>query len=114
MKKCLPLLLILLMSGCCSWCIPEKASITAKENAEISDSFLQFMNAGATTRKQEQNFIRTNRRAWHAQNFAINSVPLPLDVEAWHAKRKLGMTGAPSTPPAPSTPRNNNRRIIPR
>ena len=108
-KLILALLLVMPLSGCCSlFCVPKEASITAKENAEISDAFKVFMDAERTTRKQEQDFIRAGRRAWHAQNFALNDAPLPADVETWHAKRKLGGAApAPAPPPEPT-------RLLPR
>jgi len=103
MNRLFALILLISLSGCCSFfCVPKEASITAKENAEISDAFKTFMDADRTTREQEKNFIRACRRAWHAQNFALNDVPLPPDVEAWHAKRKLG-GAAPAPPPEPRT-----------
>lgn len=80
------------LSGCALLTgVPEEARSTAKENAELSDSFVTFMDAGQTTREQEQRFIRACRRAWHAQNYALNDVPLPHDVDVWQKQQKLGM-----------------------
>lgn len=112
------LVLILCLSGCKAMTIPDAAFNQAKDNAVLSDNFIQLMNAGVTTREQEQNFIRANRRAWHAQNYALNSEPLPPDVEAWEARKKLGLDTNPQ--PASQDPPTENRllpperRIIPR
>lgn len=80
------LILILWLSFSCSGCallcgVPPEAKTTASENAQLSDGFVTIMDAGGTTRVQEQKFIRANRRAWHAQNFALNDTPLPHDME---------------------------------
>tara|TARA_Y100001935_G_C16971202_1_gene344176 strand:+ start:84 stop:368 length:285 start_codon:yes stop_codon:yes gene_type:complete len=72
------LFLGLLVSGCSS--IPQEAFQQPADNALITDAFVQQMEAGTTTRDQEQNFIRAQRKAWHAQNFALNDVPLPGDL----------------------------------
>lgn len=69
----------LCVSGCSS--VPPEALSQANENSLISDAFTLLMEQGKTTREQEQNFIKSNRRAWHAQNFALNEVPLPPDME---------------------------------
>ena len=79
---------ILLLSGCCSWCIPEEARSTAQQNAELTDAFIILMDSDKTTRENEQDFIRANRRAWHAQNNALNDVPLPADVAAWYRENQ--------------------------
>lgn len=52
-------------------------------NATRSDTFVNRMEAGATTRAQEQDFIRANRRALHVLNYHHNDKPLPPDVQAW-------------------------------
>lgn len=79
-------------SGCAFFTVPEEAKTNATNNAQLCDNFLTLMNAGISTREQEQNFIRSCRRAWHAQNFALNNEPLPPDVEAWEAKKKMGLS----------------------
>lgn len=106
-----------MLSGCKALSIPDEAFAQAKDNAILCDNFVELMNAGVTTREQEQNFIRANRRAWHAQNYAINSEPLPPDVETWEARKRLGLD-APNAPPL-SPPTENRlippeRRVIPR
>ena len=73
-------LLSLFMAGCSG--VPQQALDQAGENALLSDSFIYLVETGVTTREQEQAFIRANRRAWHAQNFSLNDVPLPADIEA--------------------------------
>jgi hypothetical protein len=113
---------ILLLSGCKALTIPDQAFTQAKDNAVLCDNFVDLMNAGVTTREQEQNFIRANRRAWHAQNFALNSEVLPPDVEAWEARKRLGIDNSPSsdtTAPAPAPAPESRlpppeRRVIPR
>jgi hypothetical protein len=68
-----------LISGCCS--VPPEALSQASDNALIADGFVMLQEQGDTTRQQEQAFILANRRAWHAQNFAINDTPLPADLQ---------------------------------
>jgi len=110
------LAIILLFSGCKALTIPDEAFTQAKNNAGLCDNFVELMNAGVTTREQEQNFIRANRRAWHAQNFALNNELLPPDVEAWEARKRLGLeTSAGTTDPTPeSRLLPPERRVIPR
>jgi len=111
------LALSLLSTGCCSFCLPPEAKSTASENSKLCDAFILFMDAGQTTREQEQKFIRANRRAWHAQNYALNDEPLPKDVEIWESRRKLGLANDPSssTPAGSLTvPEDPTRRVIPR
>ena len=80
-------------SGCALICgVPDESKSTASENAQLSDAFVTMMDAGTTTRDQEKRFIRANRRAWHAQNYALNDEPLPRDVEIWFKRQKLGMS----------------------
>jgi len=98
--------------------IPDQAFNQAEDNAALCDNFVNLMNAGVTTREQDQNFIRANRRAWHAQNFALNNELLPPDVEAWEARRRLGLDLPSDSTPSTPTPENRSlppeRRIIPR
>ena len=115
------LLLAISSAGCRALTIPDQAFTQAKDNAGLCDNFVDLMNAGVTSREQEQNFIRANRRAWHAQNFALNNELLPPDVEAWEARRRLGIdnSSSPTAPPPPAlVPENRllppERRIIPR
>jgi len=79
MKKlaCLAVTLALL-SGCCS--VPKEALDQANSSSVIYDSFVGLMDNGRTTREQEQDFIRASQKAWHAQNFALNDVPMPEDL----------------------------------
>jgi hypothetical protein len=86
--KLLSMFAVLLLSGCCTWCLPQEALDTAKQNAELTDGFVTLIENGQTTRENEQNFIRSNRRAWHAQNNALNDVPLPADVAAWYRENQ--------------------------
>ena len=72
------LFLGLLVSGCNT--IPQEAFQQPADNALITDAFVKQMEAGATSRDQEQEFIRSQRKAWHSQNFALNDVPLPPDL----------------------------------
>lgn len=72
------LLLGLASSGCSS--VPEAALHQARDNALVSDAFVGLMLEDKTTREQEQAFILANRKAWHAQNFALNDVALPDDL----------------------------------
>lgn len=81
--------------------IPPEAYTTAENNAKYADAFVTMMDAGGTSREQEQNFIRANRRAWHAQNYALNDVPLPRDVEIWFKREQLGMQNSAATPSTP-------------
>ena len=115
--RSLALVLIILLSGCKAPTIPDQAFTQAKDNAQLCDNFNDLMNAGVTTREQEQAFIRANRRAWHAQNFALNNEPLPADVEAWETRKRLGLEGGPQPTPAPPTDSRlipPERRVIPR
>jgi hypothetical protein len=91
-------IIVCFLSGCKAFSIPDEAFTQAKDNAALCDNFVNLMDAGVTNREQEQNFIRANRRAWHAQNFALNNELLPPDVEAWAASKKLGLDNAPTTP----------------
>jgi len=102
----LTILIALSSSGCALLCgVPPQAQQTAQENADLTDGFALMMDAGTTTRVQEQKFIHANRRAWHAQNFALNDVPLPRDVEIWFKKFKLGLISETPVSDAPNTPR---------
>ena len=83
--------LLLCTAGCRALTIPDKAFDQANNNAQLCDIFLERMDAGLTTREQEQAFIKSNRRAWHSKNFALNDTPLPPDVEAWEAVKRLGL-----------------------
>lgn len=108
--KYLHLILILWLSLGCSGCtlicgVPPEAKTTASENAQLSDGFVTMMDAGTTSRVQEQGFIRALRRAWHAQDYALNDEPLPRDVDIWFKRRKLGIENNALKVPA----RNNNR-----
>ena len=79
MKNLVTLVVTLtLLSGCCS--VPKEALDQANSSSVICDSFVGLMDHGHTTRDQEQDFIRATRKAWHAQNFALNDVPLPEDL----------------------------------
>ncbi|RJR07546.1 hypothetical protein C4588_06485 [Candidatus Parcubacteria bacterium] len=107
MKKIFAMIFLLALGGCKAFTIPDAAFNQAEANAVLCDNFNDLMNAGITTREQEQNFIRANRRAWHAQNFALNNEPLPADVEAWETKKRLGLdpsSGAPPTSESRITP----------
>jgi tRNA(Leu) C34 or U34 (ribose-2'-O)-methylase TrmL len=68
----------LILSGCSG--IPQEAYKQANDNSLISDAFVVKMEKGETTRIQEQAIIRAYRRAWHAQNYALNNVPVPVDM----------------------------------
>ena len=107
------LLLVCCFSGCKAWSIPDQAFAQAKDNSTLCDSYVDLMNAGVTTREQDQNFIRANRRAWHSQNFALNNEPLPPDVEAWEAKKKLGLDNTPVPAPAPPSNLTPEQRLLP-
>lgn len=93
---------LLLLSGCCSWCIPPEASSEISKNAARCDAYVTFMSAGQTSREQDQAFIRALRRAIHAQNAAMNNVPLPPDVEAWFARQSLGLMSSATEAPSAS------------
>ena len=73
------LAIALLTSGCTS--VPPEALNQARDNALICDGFVTLMQEGKTNREQEQAFILANRRAWHAQNFAVNGTTLPEDLD---------------------------------
>lgn len=111
MKYSFSILLIMALfsvttSGCALLCgVPPEAKQTAEENAGISDGFVLMMDAGTTTREQDQKFIHANRRAWHAQNYALNDVLLPRDIEIWFKKYKLGLDPASSAPIPENPPR---------
>lgn len=108
------LAVLLLMSGCRALTIPDQAFTQATDNATLCDNFVELMNAGVTTREQEQNFIRANRRAWHAQNFALNDESLPPDVEAWEARKRLELDSPPANAPTESELLPPERRVVPR
>jgi len=92
-RQFLLLLVLIYFPGCALICgVPPEAQSTAKENAHLCDSFVTMMDAGTTNREQEQKFIRAVRRAWHAQNYALNDMPLPRDVEVWFKRQKLGLS----------------------
>lgn len=70
---------IIFFCGCVN--LPQEALNNINDNSIICDAFIVKMQKGQTTRDQDQAFIRANRRAWHAQNFAINEAPLPPDMQ---------------------------------
>lgn len=73
--------IILLCLVSFSACVPQQAFKQAETNALLCDMFVKNMDEGFTSREQEQKFIKANRNAWHAQNFALNDAPLPTDLE---------------------------------
>lgn len=88
----------LLMTGCANWYVPPEAKIEVQKNAARMDAYIVWMNAGRTTREQDQQLIRALRRAWHAQNLTLNDVPLPTDVEAWFANDLIGQNQSQTQP----------------
>jgi len=78
MKKLVLTITLALLSGCCG--VPKEALDQASIISTAYDSFVGFMEQGHTTREQEQDFIRANRKAWHTQNLALNDIPLPEDL----------------------------------
>lgn len=81
MKKLytMTLSIALMVSGCCG--VPQEALDQAHTNATICDAFVQQMDAGNTSREQEQEFIKSNRKAWHAQDHVLNDAELPADMQ---------------------------------
>ena len=80
MKSLSVMILSVVLSGCC--CVSGTVESRVKRNVERCDNFVQKMDSGLTSRQQEQEFVRANRRMHHSLNFSINDVPLPADVEA--------------------------------
>lgn len=60
--------------------IPQEAYTQPNDNSIASDAFVVKMEKNETSRIQEQEMIRAFRRAWHAQNYALNNVALPEDM----------------------------------
>lgn len=79
MKKLTVLLICFFLYGCSS--IPQEAYTQPNDNSIISDAFVVKMEKGETSRLQEQAIVRAFRRAWHAQNYALNNVPIPPDMQ---------------------------------
>ena len=77
MKKLIPVLLLSFGVGCVS--AADKARI-AYQAARL-DRAVALINSGATTREQEQNFIRGERREWHALDYSFNGTALPPDMQ---------------------------------
>jgi len=73
------MVLLILITGCHS--IPQEAYSQPNANCIIDDAFIVMMEKGLTTREQEQAMLRANRRAWHAQDYALNNAPLPPDMQ---------------------------------
>lgn len=79
MKKLTIFLFCFFLYGCSS--IPQEAYTQPNDNSIISDAFVVKMEKGETNRLQEQALIRAFRRAWHAQNYALNNVQVPPDMQ---------------------------------
>ena len=77
MKK-FALIAVLLASGCVSTTTKE---IVARQTARC-DAYVKKMDAGQTTPVQDKDFIRANRRAWHAHDYSVNGAKLPDDIAA--------------------------------
>lgn len=79
MKKLFTVLVLSMLSvGCSS--VPQEALDQAHTNAIICDMFILQMDSGNTTRQQEQELIKAQRRAWYAQDHALNDAELPMDM----------------------------------
>jgi len=75
MKKLIFIMLILIFVGCTS-----TADKITTRNAARCDRFVELMEEGNTTREQEQDFIKANRKGWHSLNYYLNDHPLPEDL----------------------------------
>lgn len=70
------LCLLLLLPGCISSTVKEKLS----KNAAQLDGYVQKMDKGETTRKEDQDLIRVIRVWTWAMNYAANGEEPPPDV----------------------------------
>jgi PBP1b-binding outer membrane lipoprotein LpoB len=77
---------LLLLSGCVSSVV--KSSI--EQNAARADAYVEKMDAGETTREQDQKFIYVIRIMNHSLNWNVNDVEPPPDVKL--ILEQLGLT----------------------
>lgn len=63
--------------GCVSSAAKEKIAF---QSARL-DRAVALIDSGGITQKEEEDFIRAERRVWHALNYSINGAPLPPDVK---------------------------------
>lgn len=75
--KRLALVLVLLIAGCVSTTDKEKIAFQAAR----LDRAVALMDSGVSTRQNEQDFIRGERKVWHALDYSINGNPLPPDLQ---------------------------------
>jgi hypothetical protein len=68
---------LLLLAGCVSPTV--KSSV--ERNAARTDAYVEKMDAGETTREQDQKFIYAIRVMNHALNWNVNDIEPPADVK---------------------------------
>lgn len=76
MKHLALVLLLAVGVGCVSTTDKEKISFQAAR----LDRAVALMDSGVSTRQNEQDFIRGERKVWHALDYSINGNPLPPDL----------------------------------
>ncbi len=67
MKHALAVFLVVLLAGAgvgCTGCVSSEVKEQAQLNEVRSVSFVELLNAGKTTREEEQDFIRSDAKAW--------------------------------------------------
>jgi hypothetical protein len=77
MRKLFYLVLALGLVGCVSSDVKEKIAF---QTARL-DRAVALIDSGAVTQKEEEDFIRGERKVWHALNYSINGAPLPPDLQ---------------------------------
>jgi hypothetical protein len=73
------LVLLIALSGCC--CLSSDSKRLIAYQAARLDRAVALINSGGVTDQQAKDFIRAERKIWHALNFVENDIPLPLDLE---------------------------------
>jgi len=86
---------LLLMGGCVA--TVDKATISYQ--AARFDRAVALINSGGVTQKQEEDFIRGERKVWHALDYSVNGNPLPPDLQTDPSKPKASRPTWPDTVP---------------
>lgn len=77
MKQIRILILGIFLVGCCGISTEDKKVISYQ--AARFDRAVALINSGVS-QKDLENFVRAERKVWHALNFSVNNIPLPPDL----------------------------------
>jgi len=66
----------------CGGCVPKVAKENIQTNTAAQKEFVKRMDAGQTTREQEQVVIRAQLRNWEAMDWLLNGNPLTISAPA--------------------------------